>query len=210
MFEAEKLPGVGGVGGVGEDRDDRGARIGRAEVGADRGQAARIVGPVGDGQAEVDRVEQGLLIHLREDHAAPGPARSVVDRVGVLRILVAGVDDVPVDAAHVARWEGVVGVVIVVERDADLLQVIRAIDPPCRLAGGLHGGQEQGDQDRDDGDHHQELDQREAAQHPLGARNGHRDISAFAGRSLAPRPTDATRVGARLVSGKGMNHARHA
>ena len=47
-------------------------------------------------------------------------------------------------------------------RQADLLEVVRALGPTGRLAGRLDGGQEQGDQDGDDGDHHQQLDQRES------------------------------------------------
>ena len=35
--------------------------------------------------------------------------------------------------------------------------------PPAGLAGLLHGGQQQGDQDADDGDHHQQFDERETS-----------------------------------------------
>ena len=53
--------------------------------------------------------------------------------------------------------------VVVVQRQADLLQVVDALGPPGRLARRLHGGQEQGDQHGDDGDDDQQLDQRESA-----------------------------------------------
>lgn len=43
--------------------------------------------------------------------------------------------------------ESVVRVGIVVEGDPDLLEVVRATDPACRLAGGLHRRQQQRDQD---------------------------------------------------------------
>ena len=46
---------------------------------------------------------------------------------------------------------------------ADLLQVVGALDAPGRLACGLDGRQKQCDQDRDDGDDHQEFDQGEGA-----------------------------------------------
>ena len=46
---------------------------------------------------------------------------------------------------------------------AELLQVVRALGPTGRLAGRLDGGQQEGDQDRDDRDHHQQFDQRESA-----------------------------------------------
>ena len=54
-------------------------------------------------------------------------------------------------------------VVVVVQGDAELLQVVDALGATGGLAGRLDGGQEQGDQDGDDRDHHQQLDQREAA-----------------------------------------------
>ena len=51
---------------------------------------------------------------------------------------------------------------VVVHRQADLLEVIGALNAAARLARRLHGRQEQGDQDRDDGDDHQQLDQCES------------------------------------------------
>ena len=45
---------------------------------------------------------------------------------------------------------------------ADLLEVVGAADACGRLADLLDGGQQQADEDGDDGDHHQQLDQREA------------------------------------------------
>ena len=53
--------------------------------------------------------------------------------------------------------------VVVVDRQAELLQVVDALGPPGGLAGRLDGGQQQGDQDGDDRDDHQQLDQRERA-----------------------------------------------
>ena len=48
---------------------------------------------------------------------------------------------------------------------------------------GLHGGQEQGDQDGDDRDHHQQLDQREAStSHPMTSPGSTRDRRGRAGR----------------------------
>ena len=51
---------------------------------------------------------------------------------------------------------------VVVQGQADLLEVVGALDAPRRLAGRLDGRQQQGDQDRDDRDDDQQLDQREA------------------------------------------------
>jgi hypothetical protein len=55
-----------------------------------------------------------------------------------------------------------VGVVVVVGGQAELLEVIGALRSRRGLAHLLHGGQEQRDQDGDDRDHHQQLDEREA------------------------------------------------
>jgi len=50
--------------------------------------------------------------------------------------------------------------VVVVHRDPNLLQVVHALRSPRGLAGRLDGRQEQGHQNPNDGDHHQQLDQR--------------------------------------------------
>jgi hypothetical protein len=50
---------------------------------------------------------------------------------------------------------------MIVERDAKLLEIVRALHAAGRLARGLHGGQEQGNQDTDDGDYHQQFNERE-------------------------------------------------
>ena len=51
--------------------------------------------------------------------------------------------------------------VVIVHRQSNLLQIVQALGPPRRFPRRLNGGQQQGDQDADDGDHHQQLDQRE-------------------------------------------------
>jgi hypothetical protein len=58
---------------------------------------------------------------------------------------------------------------IVVDAEAHLVQVVGALGACGRLAGLLHRGDEQADQDGDDGDHHQQLDQREAPAPRAGA-----------------------------------------
>src|SRR5262249_49757709 len=54
-----------------------------------------------------------------------------------------------------------VGVVRVVESEADLFQVVGALDAAGGFPDLLNGRQQQPDQDRDDGDYHQQLDERE-------------------------------------------------
>ena len=52
--------------------------------------------------------------------------------------------------------------IVVVERSQrEILDVIDATHAPRGLAGRLHRGQEQGDQDADHSDHHEQLDERE-------------------------------------------------
>jgi hypothetical protein len=48
-----------------------------------------------------------------------------------------------------------------VERQPQILQVVVALHPPCRLAGGLDGRQQKSDHDSDDRDHHEEFNERE-------------------------------------------------
>jgi len=50
-----------------------------------------------------------------------------------------------------------------VHRQTELLQVVTALGPASRLAGGLDGRQEEGDQHGDDRDHDQEFNQCETA-----------------------------------------------
>jgi hypothetical protein len=44
---------------------------------------------------------------------------------------------------------------IILQGQAELLEIADALGSPGRLAGRLHGRQQQRDQDADDGDHHQ-------------------------------------------------------
>src|SRR5258708_26991056 len=51
---------------------------------------------------------------------------------------------------------------ILVAGRRELLQIVLALRPPCRLAGLLHGRQKQRNQDRNNCDHHQKFDQCES------------------------------------------------
>ena len=62
-----------------------------------------------------------------------------------------------------AHRHDVAGGVVRLHRDADLLEVVLALRRPAGLAGHLDGGEQQGDQHRDDGDDDQQLDQREGS-----------------------------------------------
>ena len=54
------------------------------------------------------------------------------------------------------------GVVIGVHRDSELAHIAAAIHAACALAGELHRGKQEGHEDADDGDHHQQLHERES------------------------------------------------
>ena len=83
--------------------------------------------------------------------------------------------------------ERAVGVVVVVQGQADLLEVVDALGAAGGLAGRLHGRQQQADQDGDDRDHHQQLDQREAPSSSGLILLADRLISSFLGRRSAVR-----------------------
>ena len=63
--------------------------------------------------------------------------------------------------ACAARREAAVHAFVVVQGEADLLQVVLALHAGGGLADLLDGGQQQADQDGDDGDHDQQFDERE-------------------------------------------------
>ena len=72
---------------------------------------------------------------------------------------------------------------------ADLFEIVDALDAPRRFAGTLDRGQEQGDQDRDDRDHDKEFDQREPE--PRVSRSGPAGPPAAAERGAGEHgPTD--------------------
>ena len=61
-----------------------------------------------------------------------------------------------------SRGESVLAAEYVVQAEANLLFIVHALRAAGRFAGALDGGKEQGDQDRDDRDHDEQLDQGEA------------------------------------------------
>ncbi len=70
--------------------------------------------------------------------------------------------DVTARVNHVLRRthrENVVGCVVIVERDADLFEIVGALNSPRCFPRDLHRGQEQRDQNRDDRDDDEQFDQ---------------------------------------------------
>ncbi len=75
------------------------------------------------------------------------------------RSLAGGREVVVIDAGR----KHCVRVGVVEGGEGDLLEVVHTLRPRGRLAHLLHGRQQQADQDRENGDHDQQLKQREAA-----------------------------------------------
>jgi hypothetical protein len=92
--------------------------------------------------------EQVVLLHEGEQ---PHQRRCRDPGRGALRIV------------GVGRRQGLVRVVSSLRGQPDLLEVVHALGACGRLAHFLDRGQEEADEDGNDGDHHQKLDQREAA-----------------------------------------------
>ena len=61
---------------------------------------------------------------------------------------------------------------VVLEAEAELLDVVGTLRAPGRLAGRLDGREQQADEHADDGDHHQQFHEREAAPHGRSASPG--------------------------------------
>ena len=105
-------------------------RVRRAEEAVDVREPAGGVGRGLDRQVEVDALKRGVCSNWGRSIAAqpqPGPVSVAVG----------------VEVRDVAGREGLVGLVVVVQGQADLLQVVDALRPPGRLARRLDGGQQQ-------------------------------------------------------------------
>ncbi len=144
--------------GVGERAvvEDAGLRvvtIRRTLEDGQRRQHGRAVACVCCSQAEIDRVIQGLLFQEGQREGRPAPARSHV-QVGSIDGVVLVID--------VAGREHADAVLVIEQRDADLLEIVHALGPASSFASSLHCGQEQSDEDRDNRDHDQQLNERES------------------------------------------------
>ena len=118
-------------------------------VDGDRGDVAEPIRRIE--VREVDRVVERTLLELGEHQGSERVQRPVAAPDA------GRVPEIP----HRIDGEAPELVLVIVQGQADLLEVVDALDPPRRLAGRLDGRQQQGDQDRDDRDHHQQFDQRE-------------------------------------------------
>jgi len=89
-----------------------------------------------------------LLTHIRQERNRPVCALGRYGPVARFR-------------AYLARRKALFPVMVVLDRQPNLLQVVLALRPSRGLPRSLHGRQEQSDQACDNGDHNQEFDQRE-------------------------------------------------
>jgi hypothetical protein len=105
-----------------------------------------------------DLVVERALFGERQNPDMPGPAVASQWRRG--------------DAHEIAHRKGEVCIVVVMQRQTDLLKIVRALRPPGRFASRLHGGQEQRHQDADNSDHHQQFDERKGS--PRTRFSGHK------------------------------------
>ena len=106
--------------------------VGRAEEAGDHGQPGGLVGRELDPQHEIDAVVKGALLHLVQANGRPSPSRDRRCRTS------------RGPSAKVARRKASDWRVVVVQGDADLLEIVDALDAPGGLAGGLDGGQQAG------------------------------------------------------------------
>ena len=139
--EAISLGRAAGVGGTDIRRNER-----LADVGVE-GRVGRIK----HRPAAIDPVEHARLLDLGEEFTRPAPAGEFVG----------GIANGPVDAGPAGR-EAAGVVVVVVEREANLLEIVAAARCPGTFASGLNSRQQEPDERPDDRDHDEELDKREA------------------------------------------------
>src|SRR5262249_14633733 len=122
-----------------------------------------------------------------------------------------GVGRPPRLADALAGREGAVDVVIVVQADTDLVQVVLALQPAGGLADLLDGGHQQADEDGDDGNDHQQFDQREggtAAVHGTDSRDDRKTIEYEDSSSRRPRRNSRGWAGTRAQAEAGSGHRR--
>jgi hypothetical protein len=101
-----------------------------------------------------DLIVQRGLLDERQNHRSPTPPASIA-------------------GTHVQHLRGkdFERVVVVVRGQPKLLEVVAALHTTRGLASGLHGREQQGDQDANDGDHDQEFHQRKAKSRRSSASN---------------------------------------
>ncbi len=206
-LKVKPVPGGGGraqVGGRvravplrGDHEDGGDARLlgtGRAEESLDRrlaaplrlagrrGREGRVAGrvravAVGDGRVVPPVLPLRGGRHRRREGEVAGDGRLLEVGEAVGQAPGVGLID--------AHRERQVRALVVVQGEADLLHVVRATHPGRRFADLLHGRQKEADQNGNDGNDHQQLNQRESPAAYLLRRSNHK---------TTPRPCGQTTV----------------
>lgn len=143
-----------GIGDVGRALESR-----RAHIREERPLVGRRAGATSLGathwKREIDLVIQRSLVDVGQQEQRKRDIAALIDAIGgigqIARCLRARIDD--------AGREDVVGVVVVVQRQAQLLHVVAALGAPGRLARLLNRREQQGDQDCDDRNHDQQFNE---------------------------------------------------
>ena len=133
----------------------RRGRIARANVGRDDRRDGPRIGRIDNHLRKVEHIENVLQLQLRQNECRPRAVHPIKHGAA------------PGGAIIGTVWQCAVGGMIVVHRQADLLQVVAALHPPRRFPCRLHRRQQQRDQDADDRDDDQQLDQRKRARFPI-------------------------------------------
>jgi hypothetical protein len=76
-----------------------------------------------------------------------------------------------ISAATEQAWVAFEGRFVILDCEADLLDVVRAGHSSSGFSGGLHGWQEQSDKDTDDGDHDEQFHEGKSATGAMVARH---------------------------------------
>src|SRR5262249_60693433 len=113
-----------------------------------RGGGGRVL----DGPVEVDLAENIVLLDVGQQVGGPAPARCRVG--GPVAVRACG---------PVAGRQGLVSVVVVVQAQADLVEVVAALDAGGGRADVLHGGHQRPEENGTDGDDGEQHDHREGA-----------------------------------------------
>ena len=105
---------------------------------------------------------------------------------------------------HAAHGKSLVGVVIAVHSDADLMQIVRAAHAPGGFPRRLHGRQKQRNEQPDDGNHDQQLDQRKTRR---GAKRecGTPTNRLRLGNMETPDPRDGNQSSRKIITGNNKH-----
>ena len=104
---------------------------------------------------------QSTLFEKWQDHQAPAKARRTV--AVVVRKRHSKGRSRRCGASQICRRKHIVRVVIIVESLTQLLQMIATLRPTCGFSSLLHGGQQQRNQNRDNGNNDEQFNQGERA-----------------------------------------------